>query len=123
MFAHRFDGWGTHDCERTEAAGVQCKPKPPPTTPPPTTTTPRPKIEIHKSHGHSMKVRLAGGRDAFEGRVEVQLEETGLWGPICGDGWGVREAMVRGFVTDYIPMALNFSQFFFKLEFQENSTK
>ena len=46
-----------------------------------------------------MKIRLFGGRDPFEGRVEVQLEETGLWGPICGDGWGVREAMVRGFVT------------------------
>merc|ERR1711884_175336 len=90
----RFDGWGIHDCERTEAAGVQCKPKPPPTTPPPTTTTPRPTIEIHKSHGHALKVRLFGGRDFQEGRVEVQLDENGPWGPICGDGWGVREAMV-----------------------------
>ena len=27
----RFDGWGVHDCERTEAAGVRCKKKPPPT--------------------------------------------------------------------------------------------
>ena len=112
----RFDGWGIHDCERTEAAGVQCKPKPPPTTPPPTTTTPRPTIEIHKSHGHALKVRLFGGRDfqegewwsrfygnieesliypSFLGRVEVQLDENGPWGPICGDGWGVKEAMVR----------------------------
>ena len=31
----------------------------------------------------------------FSGRVEVQLDENGPWGPICGDGWGVREAMVR----------------------------
>ena len=41
LFSYRFDGWGTHDCERTEAAGVICKPKPPTTTPPPPTTTPR----------------------------------------------------------------------------------
>ena len=37
----RFEGWGVHDCERTEAAGVQCKEKPPPTTPKPPPTTPR----------------------------------------------------------------------------------
>ena len=28
------------------------------------------------------------------GRVEVQLDEGGPWGAVCGDGWGVREAMV-----------------------------
>jgi hypothetical protein len=28
------------------------------------------------------------------GRVEVQLNEGGPWGAVCGDGWGVREAMV-----------------------------
>ena len=38
---NRFDGWGINDCERTEAAGVQCKEKPPPSTTPPPTTTPR----------------------------------------------------------------------------------
>ena len=73
MVRFRFDGWGTHDCERTEAAGVQCKPKPPPTTPPPTTTTPRPKIEIHKSHGHQIQVRLFGGRDPLEGTNALQV--------------------------------------------------
>ena len=29
-----------------------------------------------------------------KGRVEVQLVDKGPWGPICGDGWGVPEAMV-----------------------------
>ena len=28
------------------------------------------------------------------GRVEVQIDKGGPWGPVCGDGWGVREAMV-----------------------------
>ena len=67
LFFCRFDGWGKHDCERTEAAGVICKPMPPTTTPPPPTTTPRPKIEIHKTHGHYLKARLSGGRDLNEG--------------------------------------------------------
>ena len=40
---------------------------PPTTTPPPPTTTPRPKIEIHKTHGHYLKARLSGGRDLNEG--------------------------------------------------------
>ena len=30
----------------------------------------------------------------YIGRVEVQLDEGGPWGAVCGDGWGVREAMV-----------------------------
>ncbi|XP_064457613.1 lysyl oxidase homolog 4-like isoform X2 [Ornithodoros turicata] len=41
----------------------------------------------------SVKVRLAGGRDRNEGRLEVYLPKRG-WGLVCGDGWGVLEAMV-----------------------------
>ena len=33
----------------------------------------------------------------FWGRVEVRLDEKGPWGPICGDGWGVPEAIVSPF--------------------------
>ena len=54
-----------------------------------------------------MDVRLAGGRTAAEGRLEMRSYiafllvvllctrfDGGPWGVACGDGWGVREAMV-----------------------------
>ena len=40
-----------------------------------------------------MDIRLAGGRTAKEGRIEMKFDD-GPWGVACGDGWGVREAMV-----------------------------
>ena len=87
----RFEGWGVHDCDRTEAAGVRCQPHPPSSTST-TTTTPRPKTPIAEV-AHSLHLRLAGGRTEAEGRVEVRLDQ-GEWGAVCGDGWGLREAVV-----------------------------
>jgi len=40
-----------------------------------------------------LNIRLTGGRMPEEGRVELSFD-GGEWGVICGDGWGVREAMV-----------------------------
>ena len=37
-------------------------------------------------------VRLAGGNAFSEGRVEIFYK--GVWGPVCDDGWGSKEAQV-----------------------------
>ena len=102
----RFEGWGVHDCDRTEAAGVKCKPHPPSTTTT-TTTTPPPKRPILGA-AHTLEVRLAGGRTPREGRLEMSFD-GGQWGVACGDGWGVREAIVacRHLGLDYAAAALS----------------
>lgn len=109
----QFDGWGVHDCGREEAAGVICETDPEATT---TTTTPAPaplpkhKIRV-KSRG-SVKVRLAGGRSRSEGRLEVYIPKRG-WGVVCGDGWGILEAMTacRQLGMRYAQDALQASHF------------
>ena len=37
-------------------------------------------------------IRLAGGSEHYEGRVEVCVGET--WGTICDDGWDMNDAGV-----------------------------
>ncbi|XP_016130701.1 lysyl oxidase homolog 2B [Sinocyclocheilus grahami] len=46
--------------------------------------------------GFQQRLRLSGGRNLFEGRVEVLMERNGslVWGTVCGEGWGTMEAMV-----------------------------
>lgn len=44
------------------------------------------------STASSTYVRLLGGSNAYEGRVEVF--HGGIWGSICDDGWGGSEAQV-----------------------------
>ncbi|KAG7269429.1 hypothetical protein CRUP_012112 [Coryphaenoides rupestris] len=46
--------------------------------------------------GFQERLRLRGGRNPFEGRVEVLVERNGslVWGTVCSDGWGTMEAMV-----------------------------
>ncbi|XP_068172361.1 lysyl oxidase homolog 2A-like [Antennarius striatus] len=46
--------------------------------------------------GFQKRLRLSGGRNHFEGRVEVLAERNGSleWGEVCSDSWGTIEAMV-----------------------------
>ncbi|XP_063232254.1 lysyl oxidase homolog 3 [Bacillus rossius redtenbacheri] len=97
----RSDGWGSHDCTDSEAAGVVCRtsePAAPAATsdPPPEAlvAAPRTRTHIKKANKGKLHIRLAGGRIPEEGRVEVKFGKSGAWGVICGDGWSLLEAMV-----------------------------
>eukprot|EP00754_Rhynchopus_humris_P021869 Rhum_TRINITY_DN14764_c6_g1::Rhum_TRINITY_DN14764_c6_g1_i1::g.116087::m.116087 len=81
----------------TPPTTTQQPPPPPPATPLPPTPQPPPTVP-------PLRVRLAGGAVASEGRVEVQLRAAGgegegvdaaaSWGTVCGDGWGLPQADV-----------------------------
>ncbi|XP_071959278.1 scavenger receptor cysteine-rich domain-containing protein DMBT1-like isoform X1 [Antedon mediterranea] len=59
-------GSRVHDCDHNEDAGVVCT--------------------------NSIAVRLVGGNNDREGRVEIQIQ--GIWGTICDDSWGLQDATV-----------------------------
>jgi len=61
------DGWDVHNCEHHEDVAVACT-------------------------GSKVEVRLNGGRDPREGRLEVLYH--GVWGTVCTDGFNYAAARV-----------------------------
>ena len=49
----------------------------------------------------STNIRLVGGGDINEGRVEICIH--GAWGTVCNDLWGVQDAMVVCNQLGYLP--------------------
>lgn len=92
----QFDGWGVHDCTASESAGVVCDEANITTTVSPIAahqpSASRTKLKM-LTKNEDILVRLVGGRNLFEGRVEVKVGKQ-EWGLICGDGWSLLEATV-----------------------------
>ncbi|KAM9799939.1 lysyl oxidase homolog 2A-like [Syngnathus typhle] len=46
--------------------------------------------------GFQNRLRLSGGRNPYEGRVEVLTDRNGslVWGAVCSESWGTMEAIV-----------------------------
>ncbi|EFN59297.1 hypothetical protein CHLNCDRAFT_19264, partial [Chlorella variabilis] len=68
------------NCDHSEDVGVVCSELPPPPAPPAPPPAPL------------TRVRLAGGPDASEGRLEAEV--GGMWGTVCDDEWGPINAKV-----------------------------
>lgn len=68
----KFGGWGKSDCDATEGAGVVCLPTGKVSTESKTESEPSsesPKQRLNKKY--DIDIRLFGGRNDHEGRVEV----------------------------------------------------
>ncbi|XP_056136474.1 neurotrypsin [Lampris incognitus] len=67
--------WLRHDCTHHEDINIACSPH-----------------RTGQGLLSSMRLRLVGGENPKEGRVEIYL--SGQWGTVCDDGWTDRDAEV-----------------------------
>ncbi|XP_071274483.1 scavenger receptor cysteine-rich domain-containing group B protein-like [Agelaius tricolor] len=96
--------WGQHRCNHAEDAGAACAGAPqvtltshlshtcaqvPPSDPDP---SPAPHLPPESSVPAPPRLRLSGAPDRCAGRVEVLRAH--LWGSVCDDAWGLRQARV-----------------------------
>lgn len=64
----RFDGWGSHDCNVSEAAGIICADPSVQTI----TKALQPRKKVNLVRNKNAELRLYGGNSIHEGQVEVR---------------------------------------------------
>ncbi|XP_023938580.2 lysyl oxidase homolog 3A [Bicyclus anynana] len=104
-----FTGWGSTDCDKTEAAGVICTNMTDNTAP--SNLKQKPTKRLHEVIDVGTSIRLVGGRSSAEGRVEIYHNRR--WGSICPDGWTLYEAaaICRHLALGYAEQALQTDYF------------